>query len=483
MTPSSRRAILEAVMIGDVCIGLAGLIVSYDISSHRPLLHLLHTVNVDHPIQRLISLLVLSLMWHISFTGIGLYRSHRISGLIPELWDVAKASLAATLCVLVWCWFRPRSATQPLQWDVMIAGAFGFVTFIMLALTRCIGRYTVYRMRSHHRNLRNVLVVGTNNRAIAFANDIKQHSHWGYQLVGFVDELWYSQDASEEYRQKLLGAIDNIPNLLRTLALDEVVIALPMASFYAQAAWIVSLCRQQGIVVRFTGTIFELPSDARSGVSAGVNHFLPSSDDVWNPASSFIKRLVDLGLSACMLLLSSPLMLVIAIVIKATSHGPVFFLQQRLGIGKRKFTIIKFRTMQSDAESMIHTLHHLNESEGPTFKLRNDPRITPVGRFLRKTSLDELPQLFNVFIGDMSLVGPRPLPLRDYEGFSHDWQRRRFSVKPGITCLWQVQGRSMIGFEQWMELDVDYINRWSVWLDIKILLQTIPAVLRGSGAV
>ena len=142
----------------------------------------------------------------------------------------------------------------------------------------------------------------------------------------------------------------------------------------------------------------------------------------------------------------------------------------------------KFRTMVANAEKLLPELETLNEAAGPVFKIKNDPRITPIGGILRRTSLDELPQLFNVLRGDMSLVGPRPLPLRDYEGFSEDWQRRRFSVRPGITCLWQVNGRSNIAFDQWMKLDLQYLDQWSIWLDMKILAQTIPAVLRGSGA-
>ena len=144
--------------------------------------------------------------------------------------------------------------------------------------------------------------------------------------------------------------------------------------------------------------------------------------------------------------------------------------------------MFKFRTMVPNAESMQEKLLHLNEMSGPVFKIKKDPRITPVGRVLRKTSIDELPQLFNVLRGDMSLVGPRALPLRDYQCFNEDWQRRRFSVPPGITCLWQIHGRNAIPFEQWMKLDIQYIDKWSFWLDLKILALTIPAVFKGSGA-
>jgi lipopolysaccharide/colanic/teichoic acid biosynthesis glycosyltransferase len=174
--------------------------------------------------------------------------------------------------------------------------------------------------------------------------------------------------------------------------------------------------------------------------------------------------------------------LVAAIAIKLISPGPVFFLQERMGLNKRRFKILKFRTMVLNAEKLLPDLEKHNEVSGPVFKIRNDPRITPVGRLLRRSSIDELPQLFNVLTGDMSLVGPRPLPIRDYEGFNEDWQRRRFSVKPGITCLWQVNGRSGISFDQWMMLDLQYMDEWSLWLDLKILAKTVPAVVRGSGA-
>lgn len=182
-------------------------------------------------------------------------------------------------------------------------------------------------------------------------------------------------------------------------------------------------------------------------------------------------------------MIGAPIFIVAAIAVKVDSRGPVFFCQERMGHNKRRFTMIKFRTMSIDAESRIDEIAHLNEKDGPIFKIKNDPRVTRVGRFLRKFSIDELPQLINVLIGDMSLVGPRPLSIRDALAMEQSWQKRRFSVKPGMTCLWQISGRSNLDFDQWVELDLEYIDRWSLQLDWMILLKTIPAVIAARGAV
>jgi exopolysaccharide biosynthesis polyprenyl glycosylphosphotransferase len=195
-----------------------------------------------------------------------------------------------------------------------------------------------------------------------------------------------------------------------------------------------------------------------------------------------IKRCIDLLGALFGLILLKPLFLVVAILIKATSKGPVFFRQERYGLGKRIFRIYKFRTMVENAEAAQAALEHMNENSGPVFKIFKDPRITKIGGILRRTSIDELPQLFNVLVGEMSLVGPRPLNLRDVGRFSEAWLMRRFSVKPGLTCLWQISGRSNISFDRWIELDLHYIDHWSLEMDIKILARTIPVVLKGTGA-
>ena len=202
------------------------------------------------------------------------------------------------------------------------------------------------------------------------------------------------------------------------------------------------------------------------------------------PASAgyLVKRSLDLTVAALALLALAPILALIALGVKLDSPGGVLYVDKRIGRQGRTFNCYKFRTMVANADQLLAHLAHKNERDGILFKIANDPRITRFGRRLRKHSLDELPQLYNVIRGDMSLVGPRPMAVRDYEGFNEDWQRRRFSVRPGITCLWQVLGRNCIPFEQWMELDLQYIDRWSLWLDFQILAKTIPAVLKGSGA-
>jgi exopolysaccharide biosynthesis polyprenyl glycosylphosphotransferase len=194
------------------------------------------------------------------------------------------------------------------------------------------------------------------------------------------------------------------------------------------------------------------------------------------------KRVVDLLGASALLLLCAPVLFVSAVAIKLTSPGPVFFHQDRYGWHRRRFRMFKLRTMVADAEALQSSLEEQNEASGPVFKIRDDPRVTPVGHILRRTSIDELPQLFNVLRGDMSLVGPRPLPIRDVHRFTEAALMRRFSVRPGITCLWQIGGRSEVGFDAWIQLDLKYIDEWSLWLDLLILCRTVPAVLRGTGA-
>jgi exopolysaccharide biosynthesis polyprenyl glycosylphosphotransferase len=202
-----------------------------------------------------------------------------------------------------------------------------------------------------------------------------------------------------------------------------------------------------------------------------------------NELKLIAKRIMDLVITLAFMPFLLPILIIVAIAIKLDSPGPALFVQNRVGLRKRMFPMYKFRSMYLDAEERMKEIEHLNEAEGPIFKIKNDPRVTRVGKFIRSTSIDELPQLFNVLRGHMRLVGPRPMSVRDVDLFDKGIQRKRFSVKPGLTCLWQISGRSNLPFEKWLELDLQYINNWTLGLDMKILLKTIPEVLKGSGAV
>jgi exopolysaccharide biosynthesis polyprenyl glycosylphosphotransferase len=244
---------------------------------------------------------------------------------------------------------------------------------------------------------------------------------------------------------------------------------------------IVALCEEQGITVRLASNIVD-PILARAIVDEVDGR--PVISIFTGPPDSLpiaIKRLFDLLASTVAVLALAPLMVLIALAVKLDSRGPILFVQERVGFNRRRFRAYKFRTMVADAEDRQAALEPLNEAQGPVFKIKDDPRVTRVGRWLRRLSLDELPQLFNVVKGDMSLVGPRPLPQRDVDRIDVVAHKRRFSVKPGITCIWQVNGREP-RFEEWIKADMEYIDNWSLGLDFRIILKTIPAVLSGRGA-
>jgi exopolysaccharide biosynthesis polyprenyl glycosylphosphotransferase len=421
--------------------------------------------------------LALTLLWHGVLGSFGLYKSRRMSSWRSDAIDSFNATtLGAFLITMSGILFRISMIT------VTFVLVFWLTVTAATILHRLLLRGMLVRARRHGHNLRNMLIVGTNQRALQFVKQVESAPEMGYRILGFVDQEWNGLESFKSNGHSLVCDFDGLPHYLRTNIIDEVVISLPVRSLHEHAARIAALCEEQGIITRVLPSIFDLRlarprAEEFEGASMLTHH--TGVPEGWGVV---VKRTLDIVISAVALLVLSPILLFVAVLIKVTSPGPVMFKQNRLGLHKRRFAICKFRTMVVDAEKKMEQIKHLNEVSGPVFKITNDPRITPLGKFLRKTSIDELPQLWNVLKGDMSLVGPRPLPVRDYEGFTEDWTRRRFSVRPGVTCLWQIAGRSSIPFEKWMQLDLQYIDEWSVWLDLEILARTIPAVLKGSGA-
>jgi exopolysaccharide biosynthesis polyprenyl glycosylphosphotransferase len=482
MVTAVRQMISNALKVWDLLLmvlslGMANLPMLIEVGP----INFTYFLSLRIKLQNLLALLVFLWVWNFVFTVLGLYDSKRMSSRLTELTDVARATLLGSLVIAAAAYLLNLRMFTP-----GFVAIFWVFSTVVTAGSRLVLRTWLRHIRMQGRNSRNMLIVGTNRRAVELARRVKSQPELGYRIIGFSDDEWGGLEELSENGFSLLCDLTTLPLFLRRNVVDEVVLALPIRSFHLLACRIADLCERQGIVLRLLSDLFNLrdtqPSEEELDGAALITHYTKITDG----GPLLTKRIFDFTVGLGLLTLLGPFLLVVAVLIKLTSPGPVLFVQKRVGLNKRMFDIYKFRTMVVNAESKVRDLEHLNEVSGPVFKIKDDPRITRIGRLLRKTSIDELPQLFNVVKGDMSLVGPRPWQLRDYELFTstcEDWQRRRFSVRPGVTCLWQVNGRNSLPFHKWMELDLQYIQKWSFWLDLKILAKTIPAVLRGSGAV
>ena len=417
-----------------------------------------------------------ALTWCLVFKLFGLYRPQSNALITSEWWSVTKAVFAGSLILSGFAMLLSLSAVN----GIFLIGFF-CAALICTLLERTILR-SFLRARQRGRSLRNLVIVGCGPRGAEFGREVRRKPELGYLLLGYIDDLAPPENPQHGGPEKLLGSLDDAQEILETEQIDEVVISLPIKSFYEMTAGLISACEELGLTVKVPADFFR---------SKRATAYIDSFQD--KPVVTFgtrpapavgavAKRLIDVFGSFLALVVFSPIAAVCALAIKLDSPGPIHFVQDRVGLKRKRFQLIKFRTMHVDAEARQKELEDQNEVAGAAFKMTEDPRVTRVGKVLRKLSLDELPQFWNVIGGNMSLVGPRPLPIRDVEEFDQDWQYRRFSVKPGLTCLWQVHGRHEIDFDNWMELDLQYIDNWSLSLDFDILLKTLPAALRGTGA-
>ncbi len=339
-------------------------------------------------------------------------------------------------------------------------------------------RLAVFRLLSEREGpLDEVLIIGTGPMGRITAEDLIKRGR--RTVVGFL--RFEDEQRPDNLRAPFLGVTSDLEGILRTVAVSEVYVAGGNFKYSEAMQAAIKTCEKFGIPFALPAYSFRLDRArpvASKAIVDGYLHYV--SVDV-KPSQMALKRLFDIVSSACALWVLLPMFGLVAMIIKATSRGSVFFKQQRVGVHGKPFNMLKFRSMVTNAEELKAKLEKMNEMSGPVFKMKNDPRVTAIGRFIRKYSIDELPQLINVLRGDMSIVGPRP-PVPPEVAKYEAWQRRRLSVRPGLTCIWQVSGRNQISFEQWMYLDMQYIDHWSLKNDINLILKTVPVVLTGRGA-
>ena len=416
-----------------------------------------------------------------SFFALGSYRLPPGRSCADIFVGNLKALLLAVVLVLA------VAAALRLMYLSRLFVAFFLVSFLVFSTVAKVFVSRSFRAAARTgRYNRLLLLVGADAQARQIAEAFLRNQELGISVRGFLCPDKGGDEADVERLEKLglprLGYASDLPRLLQREVIDGVLFAAEARAMDRQRfEELCIICEDSGVDVLLPVNPFPHLL-ARCGLEKmediSLLHFTTIPH---NAVALFLKRALDATGAFFGLLLLFPLLLIVAALIKLTSHGPVFFTQERVGLRGRRFRLAKFRTMEADAEQRLEELKEMNEADGPVFKMKNDPRVTPLGRFLRRSSIDEVPQLWNVLRGEMSLVGPRP-PIASEVAKYEIWQRRRLSMRPGLTCLWQVSGRSELGFDKWMKLDLEYIDHWSLGLDLLILLKTIPAVLTGRGA-
>ena len=419
-------------------------------------------------------LLLMGGIWLFLLNAKGAYDDQVLNSLERQWKAVFNASLwGGLILILLGFTFVYRQAFLPrTQVVLFLPLVFGLLLF---------GRGILYQfMRWRHEkgwDRKTVLVVGVGQIAGDLIDQVENHPEWGLDVLGFVE----IKNGSNDNLKPVLGTIEHLCDLLHRHPVDAVIFAVSMheLEFLNEA---LELCELEGVETHIASDFFRrmiarLEMDDIHGLNV-----LTLSTTRYKEWHLFVKRIMDILGSSTALIIASPVLTVIVFLIKLTSPGPIFYRWNVLGLNKKPFTGYKFRTMVVNADHIKDQLWNKNEMTGPVFKIKDDPRITPIGRFLRKFSIDEFTQLYSVLKGDMSLVGPRPGGITEVPKYEN-WHRRKLSVKPGITCLWQVRGRNQItDFNEWVRMDLEYIDNWSLWLDLKILLKTIPVVLCGKGA-
>ena len=404
----------------------------------------------------------------------GLYALARGQSYLDEVYTIANGLTTATVLLMAITFFlRPLVYSRSMY----------VYTALLILVFLCIERLLIRQLWSHWRKrgigVDRVLIVGAGEVGRALIRNVVAQPDLAYQIVGFVDDN-AERGQTDIGRFSALGSTENISRLLRERQIDEVIITLPWTA-RDKIIRILNLCQRARVTAKIVPDMFQLSLSRITIDDVGGIPLISVHETRMSLLDSVIKRMIDMVGSLVLLTLFAPVMLIITILIRLDSEGPVIFAQKRIGRSGREFIAYKFRTMRVGADEEKATLNGLNEARGPIFKIRNDPRRTRVGRWVRRTSMDELPQFFNVLKGDMSIVGPRPALPEEVEQYQ-EWHKRRLEIAPGITGLWQVSGRNELIFDEMVMLDIYYIENWTPWTDIWIMLRTIPTILFARGA-
>lgn len=435
-------------------------------------------------------LFVVILVWYSAALERNLWSVRNRQDVIHYLTTVTKAvGDACVFCVFIMVLFTRGQADSGAVVEPAVAPGlnqtflvvFCVATLVILLLFRFLFRLFIHGLRNLGYNQQRIAIVGANARTRHLIEVLRTHAGLGYTLQGILDDDPEREILAEESEIPFLGAVANLENMILAKEVDEVYISLPVRSSYESIQEIAHLCEGAALPAHMVADLFPMRVATSRLMHLEDIPLLNLSTIPEAHGKVFMKRMVDfVGSSILLAVLSIP-MLVLSILVKLDSTGPVLFAQERVGQNQRRFRMLKYRSMVVNAEAIKASLMEHNEMDGPVFKIKDDPRITRLGRFIRRYSLDEFPQLFNVWRGEMSLVGPRPPIPSEVEQYSWS-QRRRLSVRPGMTGLWQVSGRNDVTFEEWVDMDLEYIDNWSIWLDFVILFKTIRAVVAGRGA-
>jgi exopolysaccharide biosynthesis polyprenyl glycosylphosphotransferase len=430
-------------------------------------------VNARLTVKNLGLLAFFAGVWYFVFRTLGLYVWKSVKRLRGEAIRVCAGTAIGTTVAFI---FPLTSDSGAFRYEVVL------LFFVIASAAILLARMTL-RIATTSRidEVQNIVILGSGPRAAQIYRQLWHEGSPPRNVLGFFDSS-FAASAEQEIPKTLTGSLNELEQFLMEHPVDEVVIALPVRSHYAAVQDAIQICERVGVPITHPADTFTHVRAAPRFQTAGPAPVLSYSHSFSYGPWFAVKRAIDILGASVGLVIFTPLIGLAALLIRATSRGPVFFCQERCGRNKRRFTMYKLRTMVADADVQQFALEARNEAAGPVFKIQYDPRVTRVGALLRRLSIDELPQLWNVLRGEMSLVGPRPLPLRDVQRFSESWLMRRFSVVPGMTGLWQVSGRSTRSWDEWIALDLAYVDRWSLWLDLEILGLTVPAVLSGKGA-